>query len=84
MSGIPNLPESVDRTSKTATDAPATHLNLDDTPIDNFRRLRVIVIGAGFSGINCAIRIPQRLKNVDLTIYEKNSVWRPMQPLVNL
>ncbi|KAK5000128.1 hypothetical protein LTR66_000953 [Elasticomyces elasticus] len=73
MSGIPNLPETVPRTAKTAADSHVTQVDLEDTPIDNFRRLRVVVIGAGFSGINCGIRIPQRLRNVDLTIYEKNA-----------
>jgi ribulose 1,5-bisphosphate synthetase/thiazole synthase len=43
-----------------------------DAPVENFRPMKVIVIGAGFSGIYCGIRIPQRLKNVQLTIYEKN------------
>ncbi|OQV06632.1 hypothetical protein CLAIMM_11174 [Cladophialophora immunda] len=43
-----------------------------DTPIENFRPLRVIVIGAGFSGIYMGIRIPEWLRNIDLTIYEKN------------
>ncbi len=41
--------------------------------VENFRRLRVVIIGAGFSGIYCGIRIPERLRNVDLTIYEKNA-----------
>lgn len=41
--------------------------------VENFRSLRVIVIGAGFSGIYCAIRIPQRLRGVELTVYEKNA-----------
>jgi len=43
-----------------------------DAPVENFRPMKVIVIGAGFSGIYCGIRIPQRLRNVQLTIYEKN------------
>ena len=43
-----------------------------DAPVENFRPMEVIVIGAGFSGIYCGIRIPQRLRNVQLTIYEKN------------
>lgn len=45
---------------------------LKDVPVENFRKIRVIVIGAGFSGIYLAIRIPEWLRNVDLTIYEKN------------
>jgi ribulose 1,5-bisphosphate synthetase/thiazole synthase len=76
MSAVPNLP----------TDAPGLHVNhdtngiatrpsfkLNDTPVENSRRLRVVVIGAGYSGIYCGIRIPERLRNVDLVIYEKNA-----------
>lgn len=43
-----------------------------DTPVENFRHMKVIVIGSGFSGIYCGFRIPERLRNVELTIYEKN------------
>jgi ribulose 1,5-bisphosphate synthetase/thiazole synthase len=75
MSAIPNLP----------TDAPGLQFNgatngttktpfkLNDTPIENLRKLRVIVIGAGYSGIYCGIRIPERLRNIELVIYEKNA-----------
>jgi ribulose 1,5-bisphosphate synthetase/thiazole synthase len=75
MSAIPNLP----------TDAPGLHFSgvtngttktpfkLNDTPVENLRKLRVIVIGAGYSGIYCGIRIPERLRNVELVIYEKNA-----------
>ncbi|EON98585.1 putative flavin-binding monooxygenase protein [Phaeoacremonium minimum UCRPA7] len=43
-----------------------------DEPIENQRPLTVRVIGAGYSGVYLGIRIPQRLRNVDLQIYEKN------------
>lgn len=43
-----------------------------DEPIENQRPLKVRVIGAGLSGVYLGIRIPQRLRNVDLKIYEKN------------
>lgn len=43
-----------------------------DAPIENHRRVKVTVIGAGYSGIYMGVRIPQRIRNVDLTIYEKN------------
>ena len=46
---------------------------LEDHPVENFRPLRVVVIGAGFSGIYLGIRIPQLLRNVELTIYDKNT-----------
>jgi hypothetical protein len=49
-----------------------SQLNIKDTPVENFRRMRVVVIGAGFSGIYLGVRIPQRLRNVELAIYEKN------------
>lgn len=45
---------------------------IKDAPVENFRPMKVIVIGAGFSGIYCGIRFPQRLRNLQLTIYEKN------------
>ncbi|CAN8095980.1 unnamed protein product [Discula destructiva] len=48
-------------------------LTLSDEPIENHRPLRVRVIGAGFSGVYLGIRIPQRLRNVELRIYEKNA-----------
>lgn len=42
-------------------------------PIDEVRPIKVICIGAGFSGILCGIRIPQLVENAELVIYEKNS-----------
>ncbi|TVY37182.1 putative sterigmatocystin biosynthesis monooxygenase [Lachnellula occidentalis] len=45
---------------------------IKDEPIENQRPLKIRVIGAGYSGIYLGIRIPQRLRNVDLQIYEKN------------
>lgn len=41
--------------------------------IDELRPLRVVVIGAGISGILASIRLPQRIPNLTLQIYEKNS-----------
>ncbi|KAL5331432.1 hypothetical protein ACEPPN_000962 [Leptodophora sp. 'Broadleaf-Isolate-01'] len=41
-----------------------------EEPVENFRPLRVVVIGAGFSGIYLNIRIPELIRNVDLTTYE--------------
>ncbi|KAK1777332.1 hypothetical protein QBC45DRAFT_417018 [Copromyces sp. CBS 386.78] len=42
-----------------------------DTPVENLRPLRVVVIGAGYSGIGAAIRLPEKLRNVELVVYEK-------------
>ena len=44
-----------------------------DAVVENQRPLRVRVIGAGYSGVYLGIRIPQRLRNIDLVIYEKNA-----------
>lgn len=47
-------------------------ITLKDVPIENQRPMKVRVIGAGYSGIYLGIRIPQRLRNFDLKIYDKN------------
>jgi cation diffusion facilitator CzcD-associated flavoprotein CzcO len=56
-----------------------TGFTVKDAPVENLRPLKVIVIGAGYSGILAAIRIPERLRNVELVVYEKNEavggVW---------
>jgi hypothetical protein len=44
-----------------------------ETPIENQRPLKVRVVGAGYSGVYLGIRIPQKLRNIDLKIYEKNA-----------
>lgn len=74
-----------------ATGSDGTPFKLGSFSIDEYRPLKVVVIGAGFSGIiagiRCAIsillckflanngryRFPQRIKNLDLTIYDKNA-----------
>lgn len=43
-----------------------------DRSIDDVRPIKVICIGAGISGILAGIRLPQKIKNLDLMIYEKN------------
>lgn len=45
---------------------------LDAQAIDDCRPIKVICIGAGISGILTAIRFPQHIKNLSLTVYEKN------------
>ncbi|KAH7276239.1 hypothetical protein B0J15DRAFT_558453 [Fusarium solani] len=57
----------------------STKFTLKDVPVENQRPLKVVIIGAGFSGIYSTIRITQRLRNIDLTVYEMNEetsgVW---------
>ncbi|KIP07559.1 hypothetical protein PHLGIDRAFT_70919 [Phlebiopsis gigantea 11061_1 CR5-6] len=43
-----------------------------EEPVDRARPLRVVIVGAGFSGIATAYKIAQSLKNIDFVIYEKN------------
>ncbi|KAL6231968.1 hypothetical protein BDW75DRAFT_247546 [Aspergillus navahoensis] len=58
------------------TSGSAPNLNglppLWDHLIDDYRPIKVIVIGAGLSGILAGIRFPQRIPNLQLTIYDKN------------
>lgn len=74
MSAFPNLPADTPVIGNGVTNGTrTTAFKLHDTAIENFRPLKVIVIGAGYSGIYCGIRIPERLRNVELVIYEKNA-----------
>ncbi|THH08433.1 hypothetical protein EW145_g2721 [Phellinidium pouzarii] len=63
------------------TTAPSS-FKLGDKCIDDDRPMKVVVIGAGFSGIIAGIRFPQRIKNLNLTIYDKNpgvgGTWQPV------
>lgn len=63
-------PEDDQETKK--PDPDRTTFQLGDFPIDAARPLKVLVIGAGFSGIAAGIRFLQHVPNVQLTIYEKN------------
>ena len=88
MSAIPNVPQSVAHVASAGIDGSkpngSMHVQengislkrpwkLNNAAVENHRSIRVIVIGAGFSGIYCGIRIPERIRNCELTIYEKNA-----------
>ena len=51
----------------------AERFQIEEHPIDERRPMRAIIIGAGISGITCAIRFPQRIPNLTFAIYEKNA-----------
>jgi hypothetical protein len=82
MSAVPNLPEGTPLIHTNGHDNGANGVNgnlpsasgftLRDAPIENLRPLKVIVIGAGYSGVHMGIRIPEKLRNVELVIYDKN------------
>ncbi|KAI0671631.1 FAD/NAD-P-binding domain-containing protein [Trametes maxima] len=52
---------------------PRPPFTLGDFTIDEYKPIKVIVIGAGFCGILAGIRLPQKIPNIDLTIYEKSA-----------
>lgn len=62
---------SAARGSTTMTPRPRGAFDLGAFAIDELRPMRVVVIGAGCSGILAGVRVPQRLRNVELAIYEK-------------
>ncbi|KAJ4983630.1 steroid monooxygenase [Stagonosporopsis vannaccii] len=60
--------------STSAHSSPISEVSpVNEEPVESFRRLRVVVIGAGLSGIYLNIRIKELLRNVDLVTYEKDA-----------
>ncbi|KAJ3717302.1 FAD/NAD-binding domain-containing protein [Lentinula guzmanii] len=53
--------------------SPESQYNLPSFCIDETRPMKVVVVGAGYSGIVAGIRFLQRIKNITLTIYEANA-----------
>lgn len=49
------------------------NFSLSNTWIDEPRRLRVAVIGAGLAGITAGVLLPAKVPNIDLTIFDKNN-----------
>ena len=47
-------------------------LQNDPHEVDYARPMKVIVVGAGISGILAAIRFPRRIAKLDLVVYDKN------------
>lgn len=46
---------------------------IEERSVDEFRPVRVVVIGSGISGIITSIRFRQRIPNLDLCVYERNA-----------
>ncbi|KAK6208153.1 hypothetical protein LQW54_007061 [Pestalotiopsis sp. IQ-011] len=55
-----------------ASTSPSSEAPTDQRPVEHGRPIKVVCIGAGVSGILTGIRLPQRVDNLDLVIYEKN------------
>lgn len=64
---VPKVPDA-----NVAHPVAGTAWRVDSHEIDDVRPMKVIVIGAGISGILAAIRFPRRIPNVDLVVYDKN------------
>ncbi|KAI0682006.1 FAD/NAD-P-binding domain-containing protein [Earliella scabrosa] len=59
--------------SRSDAQAPPSTFTPGEFSIDEYRPMKVVVIGAGFSGITAGIRFPQKIPNLELTIYEKSA-----------
>ncbi|KAJ8475161.1 hypothetical protein ONZ51_g6747 [Trametes cubensis] len=66
--GIPSTPD--------VPAADGTPFVLGKFCIDEYRQMKVIVMGAGYSGITAGIKLPQHIPNLQLTIYEKNAGYQ--------
>nr|VWO94428.1 FAD-binding monooxygenase BOA2 (EC (Botcinic acid biosynthesis cluster A protein 2) [Ganoderma boninense] len=69
--GFSRIPPSV--RAQTPEPQDDGRFTLGSFSIDEYKPIKVIVIGAGFSGILAGIRFPQKIPNVDLAIYEKSA-----------
>lgn len=47
-------------------------MQLENHPVDQVRKLRVVVIGAGLSGLLAGILLPAKVPGIELKIFEKN------------
>ena len=69
--------ESVDEDSGCPIDHDSTHLDFSwapkllEEPVHGGRRVKVIIIGAGFSGMCAAITLREMCHDVDIVIYDK-------------
>ena len=52
---------------------PTTDFQLENHPVDEVRKLKVAVIGAGLSGILAGVLLPIKVPGIELTIFEKNA-----------
>lgn len=50
-----------------------TDFKISEHPIDEIRKLKVVVIGAGLAGITAGALLPAKVPGIDLTILEKNA-----------
>ncbi|EIW74531.1 FAD/NAD(P)-binding domain-containing protein [Coniophora puteana RWD-64-598 SS2] len=71
--GNANGVDSGDKPAPNGSLTSTPEFKLGDFAIDESPPIKVVVIGAGFSGVTAGVRLPQYIKNIDLTIYDKNA-----------
>jgi hypothetical protein len=59
-------------TSRLNADNMAEGFKMNNHPTDEIRPIKVICIGAGISGIISAIRLPEKIPDLELRLYEKS------------
>ena len=65
--------QSVPKTNGTTSGAPVVGgYEVQDVLMGTKRKLRIIFMGMGCSGINFAHHLFQKMENMELTVYEKN------------
>lgn len=52
---------------------PEAKFELEDRHIDEPRSLRVVVVGAGLTGVTAGVLLPAKVPGIKLTIFEKNA-----------
>lgn len=48
-------------------------LVIEEHPIDEVPRLKVVVVGAGIAGVNAGILLPRKVPDIDLVILERRA-----------
>lgn len=48
-------------------------LIIEEHPIDEYPRLKVVVVGAGIAGVNAGILLPRKVPDIDLVILERHA-----------
>jgi hypothetical protein len=59
--------------TKSFTPPTSTHYKIKEQPLGTPRPLRVIIIGAGVSGLNILVQLKKHIPNISHVIYEKNT-----------
>ena len=73
LNGTTSVPPALEKVPGISPDYPKTDFQFEDRFIDEFRSLRVAVIGAGMAGITASILLPRKVPGIQLTVFEKNA-----------